>query len=169
MVYFDVHLILPLVANYGDTCEDIMLGAFGVKKPRQWQKEAFSHQFHMMKKLLVNKQLCFPSILCVPTGGGKSLLWDICAISIGGVMLCVSPLLLLSADQITKKFHKRKDRFRSFIPIWYSTGQIYDLKPVLKSIDYVCTSSIVQLANNKLSSYSSLLNQSWIPNNTGLT
>ena len=72
MVYFDVPLILPLVSNYGDVCEDIVLGAFGVKKPHQWQKEVFSHQFDMMKELRVNKQPCFPSILCVPTGSGKS-------------------------------------------------------------------------------------------------
>ena len=117
MVYFDVPSILPLVGNYGDVCEDIMLGAFGVEKPHQWQKEVFSHQFDMMKESRVNKQSCFPLILCVPTGGGKSKLWDICDVSTDGVTLCVSPLLSLSADQITKFFQKRKDRSRSFIPI----------------------------------------------------
>ena len=117
MVYFDVPSILPLVGNYGNICEDITLGAFGVEKHHQWQKEVFPHQFDMMKELRVNKQLCFPLILCVPTGGGKLLLQDICAVSTDGVTLCVSPLLLLSVDQITKFFQKRKDRSRSFIPI----------------------------------------------------
>ena len=56
MVYFDVPSILPLVGNYGDICEDIMLGAFGVEKPHQWQKEVFSHQFDMVKESRVNKQ-----------------------------------------------------------------------------------------------------------------
>ena len=127
MVYFDVPLILPLVANYGNVCEDIMLGEFSVKKHHQWQKEAFSHQFHMMKELLVNKQPCFYSILCIPTGSGKLLLRDICAVSTDGVTLCVSPLLSLSADQITKFFHKRKDWSRSNQSIMYVHPQLSSL------------------------------------------
>ena len=127
MVYFDVPLILPLVGNYSDVCEDIMLGAFGVEKPHQLQKEAFSHQFDMMKESRVNKQPHFPSILSVPTGGGKSLLRDICAVSIGGVTLCVSSLFSLSADQITNFFQKRKDRSRSNQSIMYVHPQLSNL------------------------------------------
>ena len=53
MVYFNVPSVLNLVSTYGDICDEIMSGAFGVEKPHQWQKEAFSHQFHMMMKSLV--------------------------------------------------------------------------------------------------------------------
>ena len=125
-VTFGLSSLLQLVATYGETCADIMPGAFGVETPHQWQKEAFSHQFHMKRESLVNGQPCYPSILCVPTSGGKSLLRDTCAVSTGGVTLCISPLLSLSrADQITKDLHKRTNR--SFIPI-----QLDDFKTVVK-------------------------------------
>jgi hypothetical protein len=43
-----------------------------------------------------------PGPLCQPTGGGKSLVRDIFAVAHGGITWCISPLLSLAADQVTK-------------------------------------------------------------------
>jgi hypothetical protein len=44
-------------------------------------------------------------VVC-PTGGGKSLLRDVCGITLGGVTLTIVPLLSLGADQ-TQKVNSR--------------------------------------------------------------
>jgi superfamily II DNA helicase RecQ len=38
-------------------------------------------------------------LLVAPTGGGKSLVWDVVAAASPGVTLSISPLLALGADQ----------------------------------------------------------------------
>jgi superfamily II DNA helicase RecQ len=43
-----------------------------------------------------------PVLLCHPTGGGKSLVRDTFAVAYGGITWCISPLLSLAADQVTK-------------------------------------------------------------------
>jgi Superfamily II DNA helicase len=44
------------------------------------------------------------TLLIRPTGGGKTLVYITIAKCIGGVTLCISPLLALGADQFRKVF-----------------------------------------------------------------
>ena len=76
-----------------------MWNGFGLT-PDPWQEAIGSH---------LNKMLCpasniapGPVLLCHPTGGGKSLVRDTFAVAYGGITWCISPLLSLAADQVTK-------------------------------------------------------------------
>ena len=76
-----------------------MRNGFGLT-PHPWQDAIGSH---------LNKMLCSasniapgPVMLCQPTGGGKSLVRDTFAVAHGGITWCISPLLSLAADQVTK-------------------------------------------------------------------
>ena len=76
-----------------------MRNGFGLT-PHPWQEAIGSH---------LNKMLCpasniapGPVLLCQPTGGGRSLVRNTFAIPHGGITWCISPLLSLAADQVTK-------------------------------------------------------------------
>jgi hypothetical protein len=76
-----------------------MPNGFGLT-PHPWQEAIGSH---------LNKMLCPASniapghvLLCQPTGSGKFLVRDTFAVAHGGITWCISPLLSLAADQVTK-------------------------------------------------------------------
>jgi superfamily II DNA helicase RecQ len=58
-----------------------------------------------------------PVFLCQPTGGGKSLVRDTFTVTQGGITLCITPLLLLSADQKSKINSKTSQNDNSVLTI----------------------------------------------------
>ena len=69
------------------------------REPYPWQLSVLTH---MNAMTLPNSGIDpAPLLLCQPTGGGKSLVCDTFAVGQGGITWCVSPLLSLSADQVT--------------------------------------------------------------------
>jgi superfamily II DNA helicase RecQ len=76
-----------------------MLSAFG-KAAYSWQLKIIVHPSKMASiKLNLAPGAVF---LCRPTGGGKYLVRDTYAASQGGIFWCITPLLSLSADQVSK-------------------------------------------------------------------
>ena len=76
--------------DWDDTVDDVNLKYFGYKKFRKNQRE------------IINASLCDKDIfVCMPTGGGKSLTYQIPALVRDGVTLVVMPLLSLIQDQTT--------------------------------------------------------------------
>ena len=65
-----------------------------------WQRRIVTHL-----NLMTTRSRCvIPSttLLCAPTGGGKSLARDTFAAGQSGVSICICPLLALGADQVSK-------------------------------------------------------------------
>ena len=61
--------------------------------------------FHLkdFQKLTIKKILCSGNTLCImPTGGGKSIIYQLAALKLGGVALIVSPLIALMVEQAEK-------------------------------------------------------------------
>ena len=76
--------------DWDDEVDDLNLKYFGYKKFRKNQRE------------IINASLCDKDIfVCMPTGGGKSLTYQIPALVRKGVTLVVMPLLSLIQDQTT--------------------------------------------------------------------
>ena len=76
--------------DWDDEVDDLNLKYFGYKKFRKNQRE------------IINASLCDKDIfVCMPTGGGKSLTYQIPALVRDGVTLVVMPLLSLIQDQTT--------------------------------------------------------------------
>ena len=76
--------------DWDDEVDDLNLKYFGYKKFRKNQRE------------IINASLCDKDIfVCMPTGGGKSLTYQIPALVRNGVTLVVMPLLSLIQDQTT--------------------------------------------------------------------
>ena len=65
--------------------------------PYKWQYELGGM---IIEAVASNTPFC---LLCVrPTGGGKSLLYQVLALHFKGVTLCILPILALGADQMRK-------------------------------------------------------------------
>ena len=72
---------------------------FGLK-PYDWQKDVIAHLCMMsINDSGVNTA---PVLLVRPTGGGKSSVRDVHGVMNGGVLLTITPLLSLGADQEDK-------------------------------------------------------------------
>jgi ATP-dependent DNA helicase RecQ len=69
---------------------------------RQVLKEVFGYEdFRPMQEDVINAVLAGDDVLAVmPTGGGKSLCYQVPAILLGGLTLVVSPLIALMRDQV---------------------------------------------------------------------
>src|SRR5688572_8810272 len=68
---------------------DAALGRLGHKAFRPGQREAIERLLSQRKLLLV-----------APTGGGKSLVYQLPALVLGGTTLVISPLIALMHDQV---------------------------------------------------------------------
>src|SRR5688500_15081738 len=62
---------------------------FGLERFHRWQREAIEALFERGRVLVV-----------APTGGGKSLCYQLPAVVLGGTTVVVSPLIALMDDQV---------------------------------------------------------------------
>jgi superfamily II DNA helicase RecQ len=83
---------------------DRMYDTFGYR-PYPWQSDVLLHLYAMASSK--SPVQCQATFLCQPTGGGKSMVRDTFAATVGGVTLNIAPLLALSADQHDKLLQKR--------------------------------------------------------------
>jgi ATP-dependent DNA helicase RecQ len=70
--------------------EDVLSRSFGLKNFRPWQREAIDALLEGSGRVLV----------VAPTGGGKSLTYQVPAVVLEGVTLVLSPLVALMEDQV---------------------------------------------------------------------
>ncbi len=73
-----------------DTLEDVLHTRFGLEEFRPWQREAIDALLGDPGRVLV----------VAPTGGGKSLTYQVPATLLGGTTLVLSPLVALMEDQV---------------------------------------------------------------------
>ncbi|HXX65662.1 MAG TPA: ATP-dependent DNA helicase RecQ [Polyangiaceae bacterium] len=73
-----------------DPLNDVLCARFGLREFRPWQREAID-------ALLVG---CGRVLVVAPTGGGKSLTYQVPAIVLSGTTLVLSPLVALMEDQV---------------------------------------------------------------------
>src|SRR5271167_5147085 len=78
------------VASVSETPEQL-LGRFGLEAFRPGQRDAVVAALEGRDSLVV-----------MPTGGGKSLCYQLPALAGGGLVLVVSPLIALMADQLRR-------------------------------------------------------------------
>jgi superfamily II DNA helicase RecQ len=74
--------------------------------PHDWQEVVISHILALAKD-----NSCAPLLLVRPTGGGKSAVRDTVGVILAGVVLTISPLLSLAADQTDKVGSKASQEF----------------------------------------------------------
>jgi hypothetical protein len=87
----------PFSHSSGPTvASQVMQSIFGLV-PHAWQEDVISHIFALAKD-----HSCAPLLLVQPTGGGKSAVRDTVGVILAGVVLTISPLLSLAADQTDK-------------------------------------------------------------------
>ena len=107
-----------------------MESMFGYK-PFEWQVDILRH-LYKVSSLKINVP-CQPTFLCQPTGGGKSMVCDTFAATVGGITLNIAPLLALNADQDTKLLKKRKsNKIMSLHRDTYRTN--HDRAAIMKAI-----------------------------------
>ena len=82
---------LPPPSTLTQTPLDILKNVFGHKQFRPFQKDIIDHIFKGQDALIV-----------LPTGGGKSLCYQLPALIFEGVTVVVSPLISLMQDQVTQ-------------------------------------------------------------------
>ena len=64
---------------------------------------ALNFRLKDFQKQAIEKVLCGGNTLCImPTGGGKSIIYQLSALKLGGVTLVVSPLIALMVEQAEK-------------------------------------------------------------------
>src|SRR5579864_2128476 len=73
-----------------DSLDAILRDRFGLDAFRPWQREAIEALLHGPGRVLV----------VAPTGGGKSLTYQVPAASLEGTTLVLSPLVALMEDQV---------------------------------------------------------------------
>jgi superfamily II DNA helicase RecQ len=73
--------------------------------PFPWQTKVLKRLYHMASAK--SPIQCQPTFLCQPTGGGKSMVRDTFALTVGGITINVAPLLALNANQHDKLLQKR--------------------------------------------------------------
>lgn len=76
--------------------------------PREWQVEVGARLIQSSLDAVPIRHLCVR-----PTGGGKSLVFNTVADVVGGVTICICPLLSLGADQAKKILSKTETDCRS--------------------------------------------------------
>jgi superfamily II DNA helicase RecQ len=84
---------------------EAMQSVFGMS-PHGWQEQAISHIIALFKN-----NSCAPLLLVPPTGGGKSAVRDTLGVILAGVVLTISPLLSLAADQADKVRSRASQEF----------------------------------------------------------
>jgi superfamily II DNA helicase RecQ len=98
---------IPMPLSIDEASNDLasvaMLDVFGCSL-HVWQQSILSHLYRMSTK----HGDPGPVLLCQPTGGGKSMVRNIFAVSSPGVTINITPLLSLSADQHSKFMQKRQ-------------------------------------------------------------
>ncbi len=72
------------------TLEDTLQQSFGLASFRAWQREAIQALIDGPRRVL----------LVAPTGGGKSLCYQLPAVVLGGTTVVISPLIALMEDQV---------------------------------------------------------------------
>jgi superfamily II DNA helicase RecQ len=87
---------------------------FGIT-PYPWQVEVITHL--LMMSIKGSGVPAAPVLLVWPTGGGKSSIHNIHGVTNGGVLLTITPLLLLGADQEEKMCERAKQTSRPVVPI----------------------------------------------------
>jgi superfamily II DNA helicase RecQ len=84
---------------------EAMQSVFGMS-PHGWQEEMISHIIALFKN-----NSCAPLLLVRPTGAGKSAVRDTVGVIFAGVILTISPLLSLAADQANKVGSRASQEF----------------------------------------------------------
>jgi ATP-dependent DNA helicase RecQ len=73
-----------------DALSDILRSSFGLEQFRPWQREAIDELLYGTRRVLV----------VAPTGGGKSLTYQVPGVVLDGMTLVLSPLVALMEDQV---------------------------------------------------------------------
>jgi ATP-dependent DNA helicase RecQ len=80
----------PAFPPRGDALRDVLQSRFGLQDFHAWQREAIDALLHGSGRVLV----------VAPTGGGKSLTYQVPAAVLEGMTLVLSPLVALMEDQV---------------------------------------------------------------------
>jgi superfamily II DNA helicase RecQ len=96
---------LPSDHNSTTVVEEAMQSVFGMS-PHDWQEHIIHHIITLAKD-----NSCAPFLLVRPTGGGKSAVRDTVGVILAGVVLTISPLLSLAADQTDKVGSRASQEF----------------------------------------------------------
>jgi superfamily II DNA helicase RecQ len=84
---------------------ETMLSVFGMM-PHSGKEQVISHIITLSKEYC-----CAPLLLVRPTGGGKSAMRDTVGVLLAGIVLTISPLLSLAADQNDKVGRRASQQF----------------------------------------------------------
>ena len=76
------------LASYEDALA-VLRGPFGLEDFRSGQRDA-------VREIMAGRDV----LAIMPTGGGKSVVYQVPAIAMGGMSICVSPLISLMKDQV---------------------------------------------------------------------
>ena len=91
--------------NSTTVVEEAMQSVFGMS-PHDWQEDTIHHIITLAKD-----NSCAPLLLGRPTGGGKSAVRDTVGVILAGVVLTISPLFSLAADQTDKVDSRASQEF----------------------------------------------------------
>jgi hypothetical protein len=97
---------------------EAMQSVFGMS-PHDWQEDTISHTI-----TLAEDNSCAPLLLIWPTGGGKLAMRDTVGVILAGVVLTISPLLSLAADQTDKVGSSASQEFGNVMS--FQLGKIQD-------------------------------------------
>jgi ATP-dependent DNA helicase RecQ len=86
-----LHTVLDPAGAFGQRSPDSLLSQFGLSHFRAGQREAIMHVLAGRDTLVV-----------MPTGSGKSLIYQLCALAMPGTTMVISPLIALMKDQVDR-------------------------------------------------------------------